>query len=172
MTTTMRPPLWIFTDWDETITSEDTLYLIAPPDDNKPNSSPPFSFFSEYYMSLATDFETWFGPRDTLARQLEYLQELGPAERESIRKIEELGLFKDVRIEDIKERSKTVKFRHGWENFIGQVRKQEDRVRFIAVLSVNWSGVFIRTALEQALGSEFVETVEIRANVLPVWLNN
>jgi hypothetical protein len=167
MTSPTRQPLWIFADWDETITSKDTLYLIAPPDDNKPNSSPPFSFFSEYYMSIVADFDTWFGPRDTLARQLEYLDELGPAEKESIRKIEELGLFKNIRIKDIKERSKDVTFRPGWEEFIGLVRKKEDDVRFIAVLSVNWSGVFIRTALERSLGSEFVETFEIRANVPP-----
>ena len=152
-------------DWDKTITSKDTLCLIAPPDDNKPNSSPPFSFFAKYYMSVTTEFENSFGPRDTLPRQLEYLHDLGPAEKKSVMKIEELGLFKNVTVQDIKQRSKSVKFRSGFQDFIAALGQRAEHVRFMGVLSVNWSAVFIRTALEHVLGSEFVKTFEIRANV-------
>jgi hypothetical protein len=165
--TSNRPNLWIFVDWDETITDHDTLNLIAPPDLDDPNGPPPFSFFSQYYMKLIAEHEEEFGPRDTLERQLEYLDSMTSVENASVSKVEEHGLFKGVTNEDLYERGKQVHFRKGWEEFTKQVRKSPN-ARLLAILSVNWSTVFIEGALWGLHDEEFMKQLEIRANVTSV----
>ena len=161
---TMRPKLWIFADWDETITSHDTLSLIAPPDSSEPNAPPPFSYFVQYYLKVMADYEQSFGPRDTLEKQLVYLESLGPVERVSVRKVEEKGLFKGVKEEDIKKGAQQVEFRNGWKEFTEEAMKRED-VRLMGILSVNWSSVFIDSALRRIHDDAFMQQFEIRANV-------
>jgi hypothetical protein len=158
-----RPTLVLFTDWDETITARDTLSLIAPPD-SPDGDRPPFSFFVDYYLNVMAAHEKAFGPRHTLEKQLEYLGSLGVVEKASVSKVEEYGLFKGVREVDICERTKQVQFRDGWKEFAAQVTKT-DHVQFMAVLSVNWSKVFIDCALRRIHDSAFMEKFEIRANV-------
>jgi hypothetical protein len=154
--------LCIFTDWDETITSKDTLALIAPPDGS--TGAPPFSWFGEYYMELMHDFENSFGPRDTLERQLAFLDELRIVERKSVAMVEKRGLFKGVTIEELCGRTKKVEFREGWKECAEKVRRSE-HTTLVAVVSVNWSAVFIEAALKYLHGDEFVKDIEIRANV-------
>jgi hypothetical protein len=168
-----RPDLWIFVDWDETVTSHDTLSLVAPPDSSEPGSPPPFSFFSKYYMEIMDEHEKAFGPRETLERQLEYLDSLGSVEKASVSKVEEYGLFKGVKEADIRERGKQVKFRDGWKNFTDEATRQE-HVWLMGVLSVNWSKSFIVSALRMVHDDAFMEQFEIRANVfvILVLLNN
>jgi hypothetical protein len=154
-----QPKLLIFADWDETITSHDTLSLVAPPD--TPNSTcPPFSFFTDCYLDDMTRHEKAFGPRDTVEKQLEYLGSLSVVEMASVRRVEEYGLFKGVREADIRERSTQVNFRDGWEAFTAEITARE-HVQFMAVLSVNWSKVLIDCALKRMHDTRF----EIRANV-------
>lgn len=159
-----RPELWIFADWDETITKHDTLSLIAPPDSSDPKGPPPFSYFSKYYMGLMTEHDKAFGPRDTLERQLEYLVSLTPIEKASVMEVEEKGLFKGVKEEDIRRRAQRVEFREGWKEFTYATTDKE-HIRFRAILSVNWSGVFIKSALQRIHDEAFLNQFEIRANV-------
>ena len=158
--------LWIFADWDETITSHDTLCLVAPPNSTEPTAPPPFSYFVQYYSNLISEYEHSFGPRDTLEQQLAYLQSLGPVERLIVRKVEEKGLFKGVKEEDIKKRAQRVEFRNGWKEFTEEAMRRED-VRLMGILSVNWSNVFISSALRRIHDDAFMEQFEIRANVNP-----
>ena len=164
MTSTKKPNLWIFADWDETITSHDTLSLVAPPDSSEPNAPPPFPYFVQYYLEVIADYEQSFGPRDTLEQQLEYLESLGPVERVSVRKVEEKGLFKGVKEEDIKKRAQQVEFREGWKEFTEEAMRR-DNVRLMGILSVNWSSVFIDSALRRIHDDAFMQQFEIRANV-------
>jgi thiamine phosphate phosphatase / amino-HMP aminohydrolase len=159
-----RPELWIFTDWDETIASKDTLALIAPPDPAEPGAPPPFSFFVDYYMQVSRDFEKSFGPRNTLQRQLEFLDSIKVVEKASVSKIEEYGLFRGVTNSDLCERAKQVTFREGWKEFTEKVMESED-AQLLAVLSVNWSAVFIECALRRIHDDAFIKQIEIRANV-------
>ena len=158
------PMLYIFADWEETITSHDTLSLIAPPDSSDSNGPPPFSYFTEYYSNLVTAHDRAFGPRDTLDRQLEYLASLTPVEKASIRKVEEKCLFKGVREEDICKRAHHVEFRDGWSEFTEQAMKKE-HVRLIGILSINWSKKFIASALRRIHDDAFMEQFDIYANV-------
>jgi hypothetical protein len=158
-----RRPLLIFADWDETITSHDTLHLIAPPDSDN-SRCPPFSFFGDYYREIMAAHEKAFGPRDTLEKQLAYLVSLEAVEKASVSKVEEYGLFKDVRELDICKRAQLVKFRAGWTNFASAMTEKQ-HVRFMGVLSVNWSKVFIDCALRRIHDESFMRRFEIRANV-------
>ena len=160
----MSRMLYIVADWDETITSHDTLSLIAPPDSSDPNGPPPFSYFAEYYSSLVTAHENAFGSRDTLDRQLEYIASLTPVEKASVKKVEEKGLFKGVREEDICKRAQQVEFRDGWKDFT-ELATQKGHVRLVGILSVNWSTKFIEAALRRIHDDAFMEQFEIRANV-------
>jgi len=159
-----RPQVLVFTDWDETITAHDTLCLIAPPVSDEPNAPPPFSFFSEYYSHLKTEHDNAFGPRETLDRELQYLASLGPIEKATIAKVERSGLFRGIKEYDLCERAKQVKFRDGWTEFTEQVEKKE-HVRLMSVLSISWSRSFIRHALRRIHDDEFLDRIEIRANV-------
>jgi len=154
-------------DWDETITSHDTLSLVAPPDSSEPGAPPPFSYFVQCYLKLMRDYEQSFGPRDTLEQQLAYLESLGPVEKTSVRKVEEKGLFKGVTEEDLKKRAQQVEFRNGWKEFTEQAMKR-DNVQIMGILSVNWSTVFISSALRRIHDDAFMEQFEIRANVWSV----
>jgi len=165
-TSNPRPEVWILTDWDETITAHDTLALIAPPDSSGDDAPPPFSYFGKYYMDLVTEHEKAFGPRNTMQRQLAYLESLAPVEAASIKEVEDKGLFKDVLETDIQERAKRVEFRDGWKAFT-EYAQQKDHVRLIGILSVNWSKVFIEAALRRVHDDAFMKEFEIRANVSP-----
>jgi hypothetical protein len=118
----------------------------------------------DYYLNVMAAHDKAFGPRDTLEKQLEYLGSLGVVEKASVSKVEEYGLFKGVREADICERAEQVQFRDGWKEFAAQITKT-NHVQFMAVLSVNWSKVFIDCALRRIHDSVFTEKFEIRANV-------
>jgi len=163
MTDTKRR-IWIFVDWDETITYRDTLHLIAPPDSQAPSAPPSFSFFSDYYMKLLKEHEREFGQRHTLERQLDFLGSLSAVENASVSKVEEHGLFKGVTNEELYERGKQVRFRDGWEKFTKQVTESSN-CSLVAILSVSWSAVFIEGALKRVLNEESMKQLEIRANV-------
>jgi hypothetical protein len=158
-----RPRLLIFADWDETITSDDTLHLIPPPDSSL-TDCPPFSFFVKYYLDAMVAHDRAFGPRDTLEKQLEYLSSLTVIEQTSVSKVEDLGLFKGVKEADICSRASQVNFRDGWREFAAAMVVKE-HVRFMAVISVNWSTVFIDCALRRIHDDAFMKQFEIRANV-------
>jgi len=160
-----KPTLWIFADWDETVTIHDTLKLIAPPDSFGPDAPPPFSFFVDCYLALLSEHNQSFGPRDSLERELQYLDSLGSVETASIRKVEEYGLFRGVREVDIRERAQKVEFRNGWKEFTEQAMKQTD-VQLMGIISVNWSRVFIESALRRIHDDAFIEQLDIRSNVL------
>jgi hypothetical protein len=105
-----------------------------------------------------------FGPRDTLDRELEFLASLTPVEKATVKKVEEEGLFKGVKEEDIRKRAQKVTFRDGWKEFTEQAMKNE-HVRLKGVLSVNWSKAFIESALRRIHNDIFMKQFEVRANV-------
>ena len=115
-------------------------------------------------MKMMDEFERNFGPRDTLERQLEFLDRLKIVEKESVGNVERRGLFRGVTKEDLYERAKKVEFRPGWKEFAENVRKSEN-AKLVAILSVNWSSVFIEAALKNLHDEDLVKEIEIRANV-------
>lgn len=115
-------------------------------------------------MNIVNDFERKFGPRNTLGRQLEFLDKLKAVEMQSVGNVEKHGLFRGVTNEELCERASGVMFREGWKEFAEKVGGSEN-AELMAVVSVNWSAVFIEAALKNLHGEEFLRGIEIRANV-------
>ena len=142
----------VLLDWDETVSSHDTLSLIAPPDDAHPG--PAFSAYSEAYMSdLATHDESYADKqRTTLGAQLQYLESLDAVELASQRRIEEGGLFLDFDPVAMEERARErVRLRDGWrESMAGMLNGCRDSSTRIEhhFISVGWSARFIAAALQ------------------------
>ncbi|SPO22114.1 uncharacterized protein UTRI_02119_B [Ustilago trichophora] len=171
-TTTTKPSLRLFFDWDETITSSDTLSLIAPPESHQLHG-PSFSHYTSAYLSDLSEFETSFGPREDWQTQLKFLERIDEVELASVARVEEGGLFKGVTLSSIRERAETeVQFREGWEAFNSWLSAEVKEGKLSAdVISVGWSGEFIRHALStQSSSSERIP--KVYANEIEMDPNN
>lgn len=161
-TTSAEPSLRLFLDWDETITTSDTLSLIAPPEGTQLHG-PSFSHYTDAYLSDMGAFESAFGDKDTWEKQLEFLSRIDEVEVASVARVEQGGLFKGMAKADLLQRAESeVEFRHGWDVFCSwlgeQVREGKARAD---VISVGWSGEFIRHAIghrsDQAQAGELIK---------------
>ncbi|SPO23440.1 uncharacterized protein UTRI_02119 [Ustilago trichophora] len=143
-----KPSLRLFFDWDETITSSDTLSLIAPPESQQLHG-PSFSHYTSAYLSDLSEFEASFGPREDWETQLKFLDRIDEVELASVARVEDGGLFKGVTLSSIRERAeREVQFRDGWKGFSSWLDGEIKEGRLTAdVISVGWSGEFIRHAL-------------------------
>ncbi|CCF53051.1 hypothetical protein NDA11_005601 [Ustilago hordei] len=142
------PKLRLFFDWDETITSSDTLSLIAPPDSTQLHG-PSFDHYTEAYMSdLSTYFSSHSEP-DSWSAQLEFLAGIDEVEVASVGRVEEGGLFKDMPKTELLQRAEKVQFRDGWDTFYSWLAEQsrEGTIGAADVISVGWSADFIRQAI-------------------------
>ncbi|CDS82357.1 uncharacterized protein SPSC_03176 [Sporisorium scitamineum] len=149
-------PTHLFFDWDETITASDTLSLIAPPEHTQ-SHGPPFSSYTSSYLSDLSKFESSFGERSTWTSQLEFLSEIDAVEQASVARVEEGGLFKGMSLTGMLERAETVGFRTGWEGFYTWL--DEHPGVEVDIISVGWSSVFIRHAIEHHRQTGVINTV-------------
>lgn len=145
----------IFLDWDETLSSHDTLSHIAP--DPAPSTSAPFTSYSEaYFKDLSEHSESYNIPKEevkTIPEQFRFLDSLEVVEKKSVSRIEDGGLFVGWDLRLAQERAKDrVELRNGVKGELREflarrgVRKGSGEVRS-AVISVGWSRAFIRAAL-------------------------
>ncbi|PWN53519.1 DUF500-domain-containing protein [Violaceomyces palustris] len=153
---TPRAKVVLLLDYDETITREDTLSLISPPPKEE-GGGKPFSHYSELYVEELTKLKERFGERESWEREMEYMRELDEeVEWKVTKQIEEGGLFKGERLEDLLERSSKVEFREGWEEFDDWILKREEeeeeegKVEIeTEIISIGWSARFIRESIER-----------------------
>nr|CDI52783.1 conserved hypothetical protein [Melanopsichium pennsylvanicum 4] len=90
---TPKPKLKLFFDWDETVTTHDTLSLIAPPEGNQLDG-PSFSYYKQEYVSDLSKFEETFGTKETWDQQLAFLVAIDSVEMASLNRVEQGGLFR------------------------------------------------------------------------------
>lgn len=130
-----EPQIILFIDWDETITSHDTLSLIAPPDEK--HKGRPFSEYGKAYVEdLKQHEKTWqydenaHGKDEEITiprqhcnlgegwkQQWAYQCSLDTIELASQKRIEEGGLFRDADPKELEHRAiDHVQFRKGWSN--------------------------------------------------------
>lgn len=141
------PALLLVSDWDETITSHDTLCLIAPKTDELEQGTRPFQYYENEYFKDQSDFKSRYGAVDSEAKLLRYVADVAEAEQATLDKVVDGGLFKGTTIEDRRTRAHQVQFREGWRTVKQNVRELwKDSVRF-HIVSVNWSRRFILDAL-------------------------
>ncbi|KAK9240421.1 HAD-like domain-containing protein [Lipomyces kononenkoae] len=152
----MASQYMLLMDWDETITSADTVHLVAEAGYQAHGTSsslssgvPPWSEFTNAYMSDYVAYQASFGPRTTLRDELEFLTRSADVEQASVSRIEKAGLFKSVTAKHLQMQAAKVEIRPGFFNVIRRCRTLGV---MLGIMSVNWSQVFIRAALEQNFG--------------------
>ena len=164
----MPTPILLFLDWDSTLTTTSTIPILLSLSPKSPSRSPA-DLSILYASSLAAHVSSYTpraNSRTTLVEEITYLNSLRDVERASIERCEEAGVWMGVTpqiIEDAAEkavRERRVVLREGTGRVIEEVMKRGGRV---VVLSVGWSGQFIRRCLRTTVGVE-AEGVEIRAN--------
>jgi hypothetical protein len=137
----------LFFDWDETISSHDTLAQIAPPEGTHPGA--PFLSYSEAYMADLASHKSQHESLDkqiSIVAQLEFLQSLDEVELNSQKRIEQGGLFIGFDQVAMEERGRSqVRLRSGFKEMMARehIRSLEHHI-----ISVGWSARFISAALK------------------------
>ncbi|KAL8901757.1 MAG: hypothetical protein Q9207_005043 [Kuettlingeria erythrocarpa] len=176
---TMAPPIHLILDWDGTLTTTSTLPLIARIGYARNPSPliPSWDTISEAYMTDYHAHASTYAPsateRKTVEQEVAWLESLRDVERKSMERAEAAGLFRGVDSEDVRRaaqravREGEVLLRKGWSGLVGRVLREGGKV---GVVSVGWSGDFIRGCLKTATedledGEELrVEDIDVGAN--------
>lgn len=142
------PKMHLLLDWDETLTTHDTLAQIAPPDGTHPG--PSFAHYSEAYMSDYDSHVKSYKPDvksiASVGEQFAFLASLRDVELQSNRRIEEGGLFVGWEPSAAEQRAREqVELRPGVKDSL-QAFIRNDHVH-TSVISVSWSSAFIRAGL-------------------------
>ncbi|BDD54504.1 hypothetical protein MPDQ_004971 [Monascus purpureus] len=149
-------------DFDGTIAQSSTLSILARVGYHRNPTARPWSEITSAYMRdlqhhrdtyTNTKLRTTKNRNDGIHEELAYLDSLRPVERASIERIEAAGVFKDVTPADLSRgaskavREGKITFRSGWDRLVQDVRATGG---WTEVISVNWSRVFIRAAIDAA----------------------
>lgn len=151
----MAPVLLLVSDWDQTITCHDTLCLIAPKENEVRQGTRPFQYYEDEYFKDQAAFKSRYGALDTEAKLIQYVADVAQAERTTLDKVVDGGLFRDTKVADRRARARCVQFREGWDQIAAYVRSHacHGRIR-MHVISINWSRRFILDALLLQDGKE------------------
>ena len=144
-------------DFDGTISASSTLSILASIGyARNPNARPWSEIVSSYSHDLKRHNESYRKPRTSIHDELAFQDSLRPVERASIERIEAAGVFQNVKPADLAHGAASavqqgrIRMRPGWDRLVGRVRRTGGSVE---VISVNWSGVFIRAAINAAFPS-------------------
>lgn len=174
-----------FLDWDGTLTTHDTLSIVASIGYNKNKNRhqepelPPWSYFSETYK---TDYDALLAKLKSEGREstptslndyLKFQERMVDVERASVERVEQAGIFANVTTTDIDNaaeeamQSQAVALRPGFDALFHSIDKRGDDV---TIISVNWSARFIKACLQHATqlqfqsGKGFTSSIRVRAN--------
>ena len=175
----MPSPIHLILDWDGTLTSSSTLPLIAQigydlnASSTQPRSLPSWDSISDAYMADSRAHNAAYTPcavdRDTVESELAWLESLKDIERESMERVEAAGIFIGVGKEDVRRAAKRameegkVTLRDGWDRLVQAAFQEGGQV---AVVSVGWSGEFIRECLQAAMKNlNAIQKEQARENI-------
>lgn len=136
----------LVTDWDETVTSADTLELcLGGAYDAKPGLEPEWKYFEEEYWDGYTKLLTIDKPdeRTCLEEEMIFLEHTRALELASRRLAEEKGILKEIPMSYLRKRAERVKFRTGWWELFGKMRALNVP---IIIVSIHWCSEFIKEA--------------------------
>ena len=149
-----------FLDWDGTVTTRDTLSVLASIgySKNRNENLPPWSHFLEAYESdhaahrakHKAEGQVTTSLRDILAWQ----ESLVDVERASVERVERSGIFANVTTADIDNaakdamQSRGVILRPGLDALVKAIHERDE---CITIVSLNWSARFIQSCLANAL---------------------
>lgn len=166
------PHLFI-TDWDETITTKDTIRLVAEAAYKaKPGFQLPFEHFINVYGSAYNKYKSQFSKtyreRDTVEKEVLFQKGLHDVEMASINEMTKHKLFAGVTKDNFKEQASKVVLRPHFINFLRKCVSQEIPV---VILSINWTKIIIEAVLaahgfkESKFLKIVVNELEFRENV-------
>ncbi|KAK1833816.1 hypothetical protein QBC39DRAFT_389751 [Podospora conica] len=160
----------ILLDFDATITTADTLdALVAAATANRPASLPRLAngTWDEVVAAYLADYDAHVAgyrpaqaDRTTAEEELAFLESLRDVERASLARVDASGVFAGFGRGGFEGfgreavRSGEVKVRGGFGGFVGEVL---GRGADVGVVSVNWSGEWVRGVVEAAGGGEGVD---------------
>ncbi|ANB13670.1 hypothetical protein AWJ20_4613 [Sugiyamaella lignohabitans] len=157
----------LVTDWDETVTSEDTMAVLSQAAyDHKTNFHPPWEYFGDMYYKDYEKYACNYNERrGSLQEEAEFLSGLKQVELESVTRVENSGLFKDVPESMVRSQASKVKIRQGWWDVLSLATKNKVP---IVILSVNWSDVLIEEVLSLHGFDTTNSSIRIYANKIQV----
>lgn len=137
---------FFISDWDETITTADSMHLIGEAAyTHKPGFEPEWGFFATSYMedyrAHQKEFEDECGHLEGLEREIAFQERMERIEQQSVDRVEGSALFEGVPVESIRRKSSQVTVRDGWWELLAELKR---RGIHVAIVSVNWSGELIR----------------------------
>ncbi|KAL8683430.1 MAG: hypothetical protein Q9186_000583 [Xanthomendoza sp. 1 TL-2023] len=144
-------------DFDGTLTTTSTLPLIYNIGHRLNPSAPSWQSISQAYMDdynvHLSCYPLASSRRKSLSEELAWLQSLRDVERKSTERVEAAGVFRGVTKTHVDSaarkavREGDVAMRRGWQRIVESVMMSKGKV---AVVSVGWSGDFIRGCLRTA----------------------
>ncbi|KAJ2847180.1 hypothetical protein IWW36_003981 [Coemansia brasiliensis] len=138
-------------DFDQTLTSSDTLSVVAAVAKRKYPENRDFSWFTEKYMEDYQKHQTQWQPRidrEKITREFlnEYLESFRSVETTSLNRISKYGILAGVSRTELYAGGRKVKFQPGAAMAINRFMQVPDT--HVCVVSVNWSADFIRGTLD------------------------
>ena len=150
-------PLRLFTDFDKTLTTQDTLSALSQ---LQKAPSKPWSYFADTYFE---DLQTLLPPlptpgpqslnnRTTLKQEVEYLQSYLPLERRSIERLERERYFAGFTAAKLRKHgfecaiTGAVGISDGWWEMLAFLTTHNIN-HTVAIISLNWSAEFIAGVL-------------------------
>mmetsp|Transcript_2071 Transcript_2071/g.2253 ORF Transcript_2071/g.2253 Transcript_2071/m.2253 type:complete len:256 (+) Transcript_2071:23-790(+) len=160
------PKLFVI-DWDETITNEDTIKLVAQAAYNKKKEyEPKFDHFTDIYMKAFNEynenFTSKYGERDTIEKEIKFQTGMQNVEMSSINEIKKLKLFEGIDEEEFLAQGNHVTLKPHFTEFL--TKCQELKIPVI-ILSVNWTKLIMQAVLLKN-GFKENENLKIMVNEL------
>ena len=150
----------LVTDWDETVTEQDTMAVLAEAAYlHKEDFEPTWDYFGDHYFKDYRKYSDNFErPRTSLDAETHFLKGLKEVELSSVRRVEGSKLFANVPEEAIRAQAGKVPIRSGFWDVLSIVK---ERGIPVVVISVNWSSALIQEVLKRR---GFGDVVAVTAN--------
>lgn len=161
-------------DFDETVTMDNTMQVLgAAAFRHTPDFSPSWDYFeSAYYQDYLAHMSGLESTPNSNAdideitkHELEIQESLRKVELQSVKRVRESQLFKNVPEQYVRDEARTVKIRSGWWPLC---KNLNDIGTQVAIVSVNWSDVLI----DEVFRINGWPDVEIHANRINVDKNS
>ncbi|KAI5960949.1 uncharacterized protein KGF55_004216 [Candida pseudojiufengensis] len=137
-------PKYIISDWDETITLEDTIQYVAEiPYIKNPNLQPKFQFFTKIYYDAYENYKSKNELND-IEDYREFLAGMNSIELSSIDLLEQKRIFANLTKQDFLQQTTKIKLQ---PNVIEFFKKCNELEVPIFVLSTNWTSLIIEDIL-------------------------
>jgi 2-hydroxy-3-keto-5-methylthiopentenyl-1-phosphate phosphatase len=176
----------LFLDWDGTLTKHDTVLVLTRigyrVNERKGRSLQAWDIIVNAYLDDLKAHTASYQPvkeqRKTIEEESKYLTSLKQIERSSVERVEKACIFKGIKAADLESgaaealQGGDVELRPGWNDIFklaATTSAQDNGVVDCTIVSVNWSGVFIRQCLLHAAHNERLDTRSIEQ--MSIWSN-